>query len=261
MKAFFPPFSCLSLALVPYAAADIHWSNSAGNTDGWSLATYTNESSAVIGNFSYQNKGVINVTEPGSDSGDPDYIYYYHEGLTGNEVGFLKYDLGTALSSFKDGEISLAYNDAYTSAVLPSCIMLEGKLEDNTRVLLACEIPSSGSQTTTIALTADNFKMVSSFYYTSSPWWGDPNDDPRTLTFSTGASLSEEAFAAFLATADSVFIRNFAYEGNSPIGGMGGGTYTYVTRLDITARSVIPEPASGALAAAGIALLAVRRRK
>lgn len=244
--------------LIPasFGATDIHWSSSSENTDGWILATYTNKASGVIGEFFYENKGLVNVTEAGTHSGDPYYIYYSQTGLTGNEVGFLKYDLGLSLSLFKEGEISIEYNDARTTAVLPSCILLEGWLE-GTRVLLACEIPSGASQSTTITITARNFKQVTSFFYEDNPS-SNPTAPPRLLTFSTGASLSEKAFEDFLSSVDSVMIRNYAWEGHSGLGLYGEEAYTYVTQLDIRP---LPEPASGVLTAAGMTVLAVRRRR
>lgn len=235
--------------------ADLHWTMTDGTTDGWVLATYTNQYSGVIGNFSYYNRGVANVTEAGSNSGDPYYIDYFQEGLTGNNVGFLKYDLGTALSSFKNGLIMLDYNDEMTTEVVPSCVMLEGTLQDGTRVLLACEIPSSGSQSTMIRLSSSSFKVVTTFFYEEDD---NPTAPPRTLVYSTGDSLSNDAFAAFLETVDSIFIRNYAYEGNSGLGLVRAESYTYINELTI---KPIPEPAGGVLAAGGMVLLAARRRR
>lgn len=274
--------ACLAFflgALTPVQALSIHWDDSSGNTDGWSASTSSNTDSGEIGDFD-SNDNVILITDPETQTLDNEHGYYNNGLALSDGPGYLTYSFGS-LSGFANGSLSIVFKDTADSIselqksswnYPATYLFLEGELNGQ-RILLAYEVgaqptPASGDYTTlTISLASSNFFVVDEFYHTQSreDYAKFKTLDRLKPVVTLGSTLSDEEFAAFLASCSSLSFRAYhSLDSNTanPILGLTyPQAYTYIKSLDITAMTPIPESSASCLGLLGIAGLLVHRRR
>ncbi len=243
------------------ANANVLWQSSDGDMSDWSLLTYKNKTSGTIGNFQNSSEGME------IDS----------NGLSGNELGYLKYTLGSGqtLAGYDKGSISITYQDlpnqmdAGLSDVLPQVLFLQGTNSSGDTLILAGTLSLNPSGTSaTIDFTSANFNIVSTFHYSGDQGlpdpWGGPTE-PISLNYSASGVLSDIEFSAFLDTVDGIIIRSYnSYSSLLYPATVGGEIaeipYTYITELSLSS-AIIPEPATATLGILGLSSLLLRRRR